>query len=105
MGEAYMTIRDLVRKSINAIDATSGLFYQQNIQEGYSQLEKTLAIISELAHSLYITEEDDEELPIDCNNFNAILTDVMNAMEQKDTILMADILQYDLKSLLENGLK
>ena len=99
-----MSKRDLVSSAIKAIDATSGLFYQQNIQAGYTQLEQTLSILSELANSLYITVEGDEELSIDGDRFNSILTDAMNALEQQDTILMADILQYDLKALLESHL-
>lgn len=96
--------REIIRTAIDAIDTTTELFYQQNTQEGYAQLEQTLTILFEVANSLYTPDNDNNECSIDNVSFNTILSDAMNALEQKDTILMSDILQYDLKVLLVNSL-
>lgn len=97
--------REIVKKAICAIETTSELFYQQNIQEGYAQLEQTLAILSGLADLLFEKDTDFVDCQIDSSRFSAILSDALGALEQKDTILLSDILQYDLKELLADSLQ
>ncbi len=97
--------REIVKQAIGSIEITSELFYQQNIQEGYSQLEQTLAILSGLADLLYAEDADSVDCQIDSSRFSAILSDALGALEQKDTVLLSDILQYDLKELLEDSLQ
>lgn len=92
--------RDLIRKAIDSIEVTTGLFYQQNIRDGYTNLEQTLNHLSLLTN---LTNKDDtsEGSFLLAEQFNDILKEALLALEQEDTILFSDILQYDLKELLE----
>jgi len=88
--------------AINAIYSTAKLFYQQNIKEGYSKLEYTIDVLSKIIDAINIDEEEGKQLIK--NSFNNILKEALQAMEQGDTILLSDILQYDLKELIEQVL-
>ncbi len=77
--------RDVI---INGIGEVTDLLYQQKIPEGYSRLN---GLIQDL--SVYITTITDEEQQ------DALLETVkeaLAAMQDNDTTLLADILQYEL---------
>lgn len=92
--------RELIREVIESIEATTGQFYQQNIREGYTNLEQTLSSLSQLTNLINIDDAKEENTLL-ANQFNDILKEALQALEQGDTILFSDILQYDLKELLE----
>lgn len=85
-------IKDIVEQ----ISGVSNLFYQNKINEGYKELEKLLADFSLLLDGLYqrgiLSMEDTIVLDI--------LRNTMSAMEQGDSLLVADILEYELKDVL-----
>lgn len=95
--------RELIREVIESIEVTTGLFYQQNIREGYNKLEQTLNNLSLLTNLINIDDASEEDTLL-ANQFNDILKEALQALEQGDTILFSDILQYDLKELLEQEL-
>lgn len=102
---AYMdNNKVLIMKAIDSINITAELFYQQNVQEGYIKLKQTLDIISNLANITYIDKVEQEENTNIVNSINEILNQALQAMEQGDTILLSDILSYDLKELLEKNI-
>lgn len=69
------------------------LLYQENEQEAYRLLIPCLPVMSE-----YIAKvENKEEQTLIMN----VLAQVLDAMEEKDYTLMADILQYDLMEKME----
>ena len=70
------------------IQDVAELFYQQKNTEGYQRLNQLLQDLS--AYVGIITEE---EQPME---FLEALKEALDAMEQKDTTLLADILQYEL---------
>lgn len=72
-------------------DIAMGL-YQQDKRRGVEQME---TLIKEL---LNFVKQD--ELDINVEKFNKVLVAVMNALEIRDYVLLADILSYDLKELL-----
>ncbi len=73
---------------IKEIEDVTELFYQQKIKEAYARLQPLLTDIS-----IYVTGIPSEEKQVDILES---LKEAMSAMEQQDTTLLADILQYDL---------
>ncbi|MDD5948270.1 MAG: hypothetical protein PUC39_00825 [Lachnospiraceae bacterium] len=70
------------------IQDVAELFYQQKNTEGYQRLNQLLQDLS--AYVGTITEEEQQM------EFLEALKEALDAMEQKDTTLLADILQYEL---------
>lgn len=88
-----MNAQENINNIIALIDKTTNLFYQNRVNEGYNELEQLINCI--------ITSIDDinREYAINPNENDilSILKTAMCAMEQRDTLLLADILEYDLK--------
>lgn len=70
------------------LEQVTEMFYQQKSKEGYEKLQVLLADIS-----LYVSGVQDEEQQ---QELLETLTEALDAMEQKDTTLLADILKYEL---------
>lgn len=90
-----------LEKAILSIDDTTALFYQQKIEEGYKKLESTIILLSETINDIYAYELAGNQIGMEENQLVETLTEAMKAMEEKDTVLLSDILQYDLKEIFE----
>lgn len=86
--------------AIQLIDINTDLFYQNKLDEGYKLLDITLIKISDAIEEV-IKYQDNSGQDIQGEKIVGILTEAMKALEKKDTSLLADILQYELKELLE----
>lgn len=73
------------------------LFYQNNEQQALGIMPVLLDNILKVTGALDICENISEE---DKNEMLKILTEALNAMEEKDYVLLADILQYDMMDVL-----
>ncbi|ROR31544.1 hypothetical protein EDD66_101161 [Mobilisporobacter senegalensis] len=98
-------LKDIIKESIQSINQTTELFYQQKTKEGYEQLENTLILLSNTMNSVFSYIKEGNDIGINENELVQLLSDAMNAMEKKDIILLSDILQYELKELFENILQ
>lgn len=87
--------------TIQAIDINTELFYQNKIDEGYRKLDSTLGKISFVIEDIIRYQEQSGQ-DVKAKRFVEILTEAMRALENKDALLLADILQYDLKEMLED---
>lgn len=92
----FLNERNQIKDIVEQISGVSNLFYQNKINEGYKDLEKLLGDFSLLLDGFYqsgiLSMEDTVVLDI--------LRNTMSAMEQGDTLLVADILEYELKDVL-----
>jgi len=82
---------------INYISHVTKLFYQNKLHEGYQELERLITIIDDTLLEL----SEDEFSKLERNKITTVLTDAMNAMEQQDSLLLADILEYELKEIFQ----
>lgn len=73
-------------------------FYQNNNQEALVCMPELLDGILKMAGILETLENISEE---DKQEFVKILTEALKAMEEKDYVLLADILQYDMIDKIE----
>lgn len=93
-------IKSKIDDAIQFIDLNTDLFYQNKIDEGYKKLDNTLVKISDAIEEVIKYQENSGQ-DIQGEKIVGILTEAMDALEKKDTLLLADILQYELKELLE----
>ena len=100
-----VTIKNSIMEAMQQIEQTTTLFYQQKNDEGFQQLEKTLSILMQTVQQLENYKSEGNELPIDTQKLNTILFNALNVMNQKDMIMLSDILIYDLNKALEEYLK
>lgn len=98
--------KEIILNTIKDIKDTIDLFYQQKETEA---LEKFQLIIGEIMNSmdaLFEYKNLDANFEFDEKKLTAILTDAMNALQDRDLVLLADILQYDfleyLQEIVEN---
>ncbi|MCI8306452.1 MAG: hypothetical protein HFH14_00240 [Lachnospiraceae bacterium] len=87
-----------IEKVSDLVKAISELFYQQKNQEALAAMPSLLDGIMNLSGMISekegITEENKQELV-------KVMGDSLMAMENKDYVLLADILQYDMIETLD----
>ena len=93
-------LKKIIKDVVNEIEITTNLFYQQKNQEGFAQLEGIVYLLNNITNSISKLESEGNHVNIDIVKINQILTDAMNALENLDTILLSDILNYELKEML-----
>ncbi len=82
---------------IQSIEETTTLFYQNKMQIGYQKLEELISSID-----LAMVELSEMDIKIlEEGKLTSILTEAMNAMEHQDALLLADILEYELKEVFQ----
>lgn len=88
-------IRVLIR---DIIDATDDL-YQEKLKQGYQKLNATLSGIMQMADELFLLSRQ-KQLVFDQQRYLSSLTNAMEAMEAKDSVLLSDILVYEIAGQL-----
>lgn len=78
-----------IGKALDEIDKVIGLFYDHKEKEGYQETNVLIGMLMELDAELAGGQASAAE-------WMRGLTEAMEALEQKDTVLFADILQYDI---------
>lgn len=91
----------MITDAIKSIEDNTSLFYQQKNKEGYEMLNNTLELLIKTTNGILGLQKDISGLFIDEQELNNILGNAMNAIESGDSILLSDILCFDLKPLLE----
>ena len=76
------------------VEVTDDL-YQEKLNRGYSKLNSTLGKLMEIADKLHSLAKE-SRLEFDEHRFLGNLTRAMKAMEDKDSVLLSDILTYDI---------
>lgn len=87
---------NLLDKTIDSINVVTDKFYQQNISEGYLLLADSITIIMECIDAMEKFNDIGYDLGVDINDILQIIKETMNILEQRDAILLSDILQYEL---------
>jgi len=81
------------------ITVVSDYIYQQKINEALGSMNNMLNNFTELGDAISLREEIAEEQK---QRYVDLLKEALAAMENRDYILMADILQYDMVDLLDS---
>lgn len=85
--------------AIEIINTTTDLFYQQKKEEGFKLLDKLFENIIYAVDEIFNCDsiEGKDELK---NQFNQLLIKAMKNLENNDIILLADVLNFELKEFL-----
>lgn len=94
-------LNNMIMDASKAIDDNTALFYQQKEKDGYEMLNRTLALLVETTNELLNSQTESNKKNVDQEKLNYVLSNAMIAIENGDTILLSDILFFDLKPLLE----
>lgn len=95
-----MPIKECISATKEKIKQVVDLFYQQKNQEGYQELIKVIDSLSEII-ALMEKEQSDLELGEKNKKLLYSLNNVTEAMINKDTVLQADILNYEITDILD----
>ncbi len=90
---------DNIKSTIELIESAAGLFYQQKRQEGLQQLELVIGSITDTAQRIVSYQAEMQVVLMEEIVFNAVLTEALKSLEQKDFILLADILVFEINGL------
>lgn len=101
-GDIVTDTQKIINNAIESMDGMTILFYQQKTEEGFQKLDSTLTTIAEAINYIYKANEDIAQNYMEIPN---ILNKAMAALEKKDTILLSDILTYELKGIFEKALE
>lgn len=94
-------IRQQIEQNISEIDAVVEMFYQQKTQEAYGQLDFVLGKLMATIETVVKYQQEHTEVKIDINGLTEALKEALSAMEERDAILMADVLKYEVIEKLE----
>ena len=88
-------LKEQIRQVISEIVEVTDDLYQEKLNQGYNKLNSTLGKIMELADKLF-TLSRENKLVFEEQRFLGNLTSAMKAMEEKDSVLLSDILVYEI---------
>ncbi len=84
----------------NKISLVADWFYQQKFQAGYTELIGIIDDITAVSMILEVNKEREDVSQL-YQKLTESLQSIMIAMEQKDTVLIADIMSYELLGLID----
>ncbi len=96
--------KEMIIDASKAIENNIALFYQQKNKEGYEMLESALALLIQTTNGILNSQIGKDDLHIEEQKLNDILSKAMNAIESGDTILFSDVLYFDLIPLLKKSI-
>lgn len=95
-------IKETIQNINTEIDIVVELFYQQKIQEAYQKLDILLKKMMEMVVILEEYQHGREDEEIDANGLLLALKEALSAIEQKDAVLVADVLKYEIQEKLND---
>ena len=98
--------KEIIESTIEDIKDTVDLFYQQKDAEALKKFEVVIGGMMNSMDALVEYRNDNESFEFDEQRISNTLTEAMNALQDGDLVLLADILQYDfleyMQELTEN---
>ena len=80
---------------IDRVQDVIDLFYQQNNAEAFGKFGNIIGDMTHAVDMLASYKAEHSDFDMDETKICDILNEAMKALEDRDTVLMADILQYD----------
>lgn len=89
-------------KALESIEGTTILFYKQDENKGFQMLEETVIKLAKAIEGILLFNSKNNSQIIGDEMLNKTLTDLTNAIEVRDVILISDILEYEIKIMLQS---
>jgi hypothetical protein len=99
-----IVLREQIESIIREIEEVSDCLYQQQVTKGYELLNSTLGKIMDISDKLFAMKKENL-IDFDIQGLFETLTSAMQAMEVKDSVLLADILVYEVAGQLQDIIK
>ncbi len=96
-------IKQIIQDAIGLIDETTTYFNQNKVNDGYKRLDKTLVQLDKAMSAVSLYRQEGGLIDIDEDRIVKNLTEAMKALENKDMLLLSDILEYEIKDMLYKG--
>lgn len=93
--------KEKIVNTIKEIQEGLDLFYQQKTVEALKKFDEMLEAILSLIDTLFSFKESHDDFMFDEEKIKTSMTEAMGALEEKDMILLADIIQYDFVDYIE----
>lgn len=90
-----MEIKKELQLALDHINKVTDSLYKQDVKNGYLQLNDAIGVITTAINSIFEYKKNNVDFVIDEKKIVETFSEALNAMENKDTILLADILQYE----------
>ncbi len=87
--------KEIVKKSVKEIEEVVELFYQQKLQEALNKFETAIGGMMTAIDMLFTFRAEHEDFVFDEVKITNTLKEAMEALQNGDMVLLADILQYD----------
>lgn len=97
-----MKIKEDIEQLLIKFAEVSDLFYKQKNSEAYNTLFSVLNDIEQVINNLKNLKNDNKNQNFDESKINSTLFNAKTAMENNDNILLADIINYELREHFEN---
>lgn len=94
-------LKDKIETIIRETDSIVEMFYQQKTREAYNQLDLVLGEIMNIVEPLQIYQTENPRKELDMDGLLNAFKEALSAMEERDTILIADVLKYEIGEKLE----
>ena len=89
---------ELTKEKIQEVIET---FDKKEIAKGYAKVSEVAGYLLDLNQKIVEALGNGRLLEYNMNHFMEILNDLMSALTEKDSVLISDILQYDMLEELE----
>jgi hypothetical protein len=96
-------IAERINRILEEIAQVTDMLYQQKLNEGYEKLNGTLTNLINVTEKIFEYKQHNS-ITFDENKFIGGLSQAMNAMELKDSVLLADILLFEIAKQLKDML-
>ncbi len=99
--ELLQDMQEYIEKLIKAIETTGQKFEEAKPAEAYEILGHMAEGLVWLTQGVTAYKDNVEDLDIETARLNELLGEMVDAMESQDEILIMDLLEYELKEVLE----
>lgn len=94
-------LKKTITETMQMAEETAALFYQQKNKEGLQILETVIGKIMNTITEIINYQAEHNIKIFEDRIFNIILTEAMKAIENKDMVLFADLLVYEINDVLD----
>lgn len=84
------------------IEEVTECFYQQRENEGYHNFELVFPDLIRVVDQVALLEKEQKITKAEFDLISTYLSNALQALEEKDVILLSDIMRYDLIEVLNN---
>lgn len=99
------TIRNNIMDLILNTEKMAICFYQQKKEEGYGKLDGVFNQLGNVMDEVALLKKERLDIHINIDCMNEALNHALLALQEKDTILFSDILNYELLEQFRNIVK